>query len=31
MKWLGIEREAEYADWAEDRIRDSKPEWSDAA
>jgi site-specific DNA-methyltransferase (adenine-specific) len=30
MKWLGIEREPEYADWAEDRITDRQPEWSAA-
>jgi DNA modification methylase len=30
MSWLGIEREPEYADWAEDRIRDGKPSWEAA-
>jgi DNA modification methylase len=28
VRWLGIEREPEYAQWAEDRIRDRQPEWS---
>jgi len=27
IKWLGIEREDEYADWAEDRIADGKAKW----
>ena len=27
IRWQGIEREPEYADWAEDRINDSKPLW----
>jgi site-specific DNA-methyltransferase (adenine-specific) len=27
VRWLGIEREAEYADWAEDRIADGRPLW----
>jgi site-specific DNA-methyltransferase (adenine-specific) len=27
MKWLGIEREDEYADWSEDRIADGKAKW----
>ena len=27
MRWVGIEREAEYADWAEDRIRYGRPLW----
>jgi len=27
VRWLGIEREAEYADWAEDRIADGKAKW----
>ena len=30
MRWQGIEREPEYADWAEDRIRDGKPSWEAA-
>jgi DNA modification methylase len=28
MRWLGIEREAEYADWAEARIADGRPKWA---
>lgn len=28
VRWVGIEREAEYADWAENRIRDAQPEWA---
>jgi site-specific DNA-methyltransferase (adenine-specific) len=27
VRWVGIEREAEYADWAEDRIADGRPLW----
>jgi len=27
VRWLGIEREDEYADWAEDRIADRKAKW----
>ena len=27
IRWQGIEREPEYADWAEDRVRDGRPEW----
>jgi site-specific DNA-methyltransferase (adenine-specific) len=27
VRWLGIEREAEYADWARDRLADRQPEW----
>jgi len=27
VRWLGIEREDEYADWAEDRIADGKAKW----
>jgi DNA modification methylase len=30
VRWAGIEREPEYADWAEDRIRDRQPEWTAA-
>jgi DNA modification methylase len=30
MRWAGIEREPEYAQWAEDRIADRQPEWSAA-
>lgn len=30
MDWIGIEREAEYADWAEDRIADRRPAWAPA-
>lgn len=28
VRWVGIEREPEYADWAEERVRDGKPEWA---
>lgn len=28
VRWVGIEREPEYADWAEDRIADKRPEWA---
>jgi len=27
MRWQGIEREPEYADWAEARIADGRPTW----
>lgn len=27
VRWLGIEREPEYAQWAEDRIADGRPAW----
>jgi site-specific DNA-methyltransferase (adenine-specific) len=30
VRWLGIEREPEYAQWAEDRIDDKRPEWTAA-
>jgi hypothetical protein len=30
VRWLGIEREPEYAQWAEDRIADRRPAWSAA-
>lgn len=28
VQWVGIEREPEYADWAEARIADKTPEWA---
>ncbi len=28
IRWLGIERDETYADWAEDRIKDGQPEWA---
>ena len=31
VRWLGIEREPEYADWAEDRLADRRPEWEKVA
>jgi DNA modification methylase len=27
IRWLGIEREPEYVQWAEDRIADGRPRW----
>jgi DNA modification methylase len=27
VRWVGIEREPEYADWSEDRIADNSPAW----
>jgi hypothetical protein len=30
VRWLGIEREPEYVQWAEDRIDDNRPAWTAA-
>lgn len=27
IRWVGIERDPEYAQWAEDRIADNRPSW----
>lgn len=28
VRWVGIERDAEYAQWADDRIADGRPRWA---